>query len=133
MKNKGMTMLEIIIVLALVAIVSAVVIPNFINSTAKAKLTSDIYSARVIQSAMDIYNVEQSSPLTTNNMDTVITELNTKGYLKQKSYSTQTANSSFVYSDSLVKLNVTAVDDKFKAAYDNLSDNDKLHVIIPTS
>jgi len=59
MKNiKGFTLMEVVIVIAVIAILSAVLIPSFTGYTERARLRSDIQSARTVQNAIDLYRAE---------------------------------------------------------------------------
>ena len=59
--TKGFTLMELIIVLALLAIIAAILIPMFLNTTDRARLRSDIQSTRVIQNAVDLYRAERGA------------------------------------------------------------------------
>jgi len=59
MKNiRGFTLMEVVIVIAVIAILSAVLIPGFTGYTERARLRSDIQSARAVQNAIDLYRAE---------------------------------------------------------------------------
>jgi len=57
-KKKGFTLMEVVIVLAVIAILSAIVIPNYTGYTERSRLRSDIQSTRVIQAAIDLHKAE---------------------------------------------------------------------------
>ena len=54
--------MELTIVLAILAIIAVILIPTFLNTTDRARLRSDIQSARAIQNAMDLYRAERNPP-----------------------------------------------------------------------
>ena len=56
--RKGFTLMEVVIVLAVIAIISAIVIPSYTGYTERSRLRSDIQSTRVIQSAIDLHRAE---------------------------------------------------------------------------
>jgi len=87
--NKGFTLMELIIVMALLAIIAAILIPMFLNTTDRARLRSDIQSARVIQNAKDLYQIETSRTLSGNAPDIVET-LAEAGYLDSRNITPQT-------------------------------------------
>ena len=80
--SKGFTLLELLIVLAVLAIIAAILIPNFFTTTDRARLRSDIQSARVIQSAMELYEAELGSPPAGATFDLVLQRLTETGFLR---------------------------------------------------
>ena len=103
MKNtkstKGFTLMELIIVLALLAIIAAILIPMFLNTTDRARLRSDIQSARVIQNAIDLYRIETSCFPVGANPDAIITTLGEAGYLDSRNAIPQTEGARWVIDD----------------------------------
>lgn len=55
MKNKGFTLIELMIVIAIIGILSAVAIPNFINARDKGRITAAISALRIIQTGLELY------------------------------------------------------------------------------
>lgn len=51
-KKKGFTLIELIIVIAIIAILIALVVPKFMNVTKDAKIKADIANAKTIESAI---------------------------------------------------------------------------------
>jgi len=114
----GLTLMELIIVLAVIAIIGAILIPNFRSATDRTRLKSDIQSARVIQSAIEIYNSEQSTPLAPANdvRASILKALIEKGHLSPSAdKSPQTDKAVWAYgADGIVKLNISACEPKIK-------------------
>ncbi len=52
MNNEGFTLVELIIVIAILAIISAVAAPNIIFAVNNARISSDLYNARVISDSL---------------------------------------------------------------------------------
>jgi len=87
--NMGFTLLELLIALAILAIIAAILIPNFFATTDRARLRSDIQSARVIQNAIELYRAERgSSP--TGEIGAVLTSLTSAGFLRARYTDIQT-------------------------------------------
>ena len=127
--------MELIIVLAIIAIIGAILAPNFLSATDKARLKSDIQSARVIQNAIELYNAEQSVPLSLSaSIQTVIIPaLIDKGYLSAASIlDTQTASAFWAFdADSTVKVNISACTGKIQGEIYNALSTEEKAVIIP--
>ena len=83
-KNKnGFTLIELIIVIAIMAILGAIAIPNFLNTSNKARLKADIQSAIVIDNAKNMYETETGVSFeSTKTAVEIIQELANNSYLK---------------------------------------------------
>ena len=107
--ERGLTLMELIIVLAVIAIIGAILAPNFLSATDRAKLKSDINSAKVIQTAIETYNAEQTTPIAaTTAIADIVKSLQDNGYLSAADTAkTQTDGAVWVYgADGIVKLNI---------------------------
>lgn len=56
--QKGMTLIELIIVVALIGIIGATLVPTFSTMTTKARITSDIATIKTFQRQVDVYEAE---------------------------------------------------------------------------
>ncbi len=127
--KKGFTLLEIVIAVTLLSVISAVILPNFTNSTDKARLKSDIQSAQIVQSALDLYNIEQSDYINTDDFDSVVTKLSNSGYLKNSTYVTQTKDAKFEMdlAQRIIKINISSTPNN-ETIYNELTEQEKYYV-----
>lgn len=76
--NKGFTMIELIIVIAIIGIIGALLVPAYNSITASARLTTDISTIQTVQRMVDLYHIEQGEYLNESNYETKLKET---GYL----------------------------------------------------
>lgn len=79
-KNKGFTLVEILIVVVILGILAAIVIPQFTNASESAKASSLISQLQTIRSQLELYQVQHNGnypALSTNwNQMTSVTDIN---------------------------------------------------------
>lgn len=56
--EKGFTMVELIIVVAIMGIIGALLVPSFLEMSRKAKLTTDVSTVKTLQRTIDAYNAQ---------------------------------------------------------------------------
>lgn len=132
--EQGLTLVELIIVLAIVAIIGAILAPNFMTSTDKARLKSDVQSARVIYNAICLYDAEQSTPVSKTSMTVILQALKEQGYLTTKEGDIQTPSAKWVYGavdgESAVLVDVSACEEKIKIdAYSKLARQEMSYIM----
>lgn len=71
--KKGFTLIELVIVIAILGILAGIAIPRFLNATATARGAKIVADLRTIDSAIVIYNAK------TGNLPTATTDLTTAG------------------------------------------------------
>jgi len=127
--NKGFTLLELLIALAILAIIAAILIPNFFATTDRARLRSDIQSARVIQNAIELYRAErgQDPP---GDINAVLAHLTTAGFLRVRDTDTQTEGAQWAILDGIgVVVDINSSPANIHSIYANLPDAERLFVV----
>ncbi|PMC61046.1 pilus assembly protein PilA [Finegoldia magna] len=75
-KKKGFTLLELLVVLAILAILIAIAIPVYKNQKEKAAITAHNANVRVLETALESYRQDKGK------LPDDINELTTGGYIK---------------------------------------------------
>lgn len=137
LKNKhGFTLMELTIVLAVIAIIVAILIPTFLNTTDRARLRSDVASARVINNSIDLYRAERGrfpngfeSADVPDNITNVLTALRTAGFLDASDPQTGGARW-FIYGTAPNRRVVVDVPDGIRNTAENLVAADRPYVAV---
>ena len=120
-KNRGFTLLELLIALAILAIIAAIIIPNFFATTDRARLRSDIASARVIQNAMELYHAERGVNLNTLNFGEILSRLNEADFITvDAATETQTEGAVWDIHERRVVVNISQSPSSVHSAYESL-------------
>src|SRR6266571_822424 len=61
-KHAGFTLVEIMIVVAIIALLAAIAVPNFLRSRKRSQATQVLEDLRIIDSAVDQYAIETNRP-----------------------------------------------------------------------
>ena len=123
--NKGFTLMELTIVLAILAILALILVPIFLNSTDRARLRGDIQSARVIQNAVELYRVERGRTLT-GSMSTILTTLENSGFLSASDTDIQTEGASWIINaQQQIVVNIANSPDGVHRAYSTLPEAER--------
>ncbi len=82
--NRGFTLVEILIVVVILGILSAIVVPQFSHATEDSKLRATIDQARHLRDALDVYGLQHNNHFPGISAgDGTWGELNTLGYLRR--------------------------------------------------
>ena len=77
LKKKGFTIVELVIVIAVIAVLAAVLIPTFVNLTRKANISADTVLAKNLNTALALYDAENDI----DDFDDVLEGIKEAGYL----------------------------------------------------
>ncbi len=64
-KHAGFTLVEIMIVVAIIALLAAIAVPNFLRSRKRSQATQVLEDLRILDSAVDQYAIENNKNSTT--------------------------------------------------------------------
>ncbi|MEG0153212.1 MAG: type II secretion system protein, partial [Cellulosilyticaceae bacterium] len=70
--QKGFSMIEIVIAIALIGIMSAALAPSFMDITRKTKLKADIQSVETFQNIIEIYSADHDGKLPGNQTESKV-------------------------------------------------------------
>ncbi len=108
--RKGFTMVELIIVVAIIGIISALLVPAFGTMSTKARLTTDIATVKTLKRTADSYKAEQGTFPEATNLKDLNLELEKKGYIETYAM-LQTKGAEIEISGTTIRLDVTKVED----------------------
>lgn len=79
-KTAGITLMELVVVLAIVAIIGAIVVPHFIGMTEIARLRADLQSTMVLDNGFQLYRLQHPGP-NTDGIQEVLNLLNAQDFI----------------------------------------------------
>lgn len=129
-KNAGLTLMELTIVLAIIAIIGLIIVPLFLLSTDRARLRADIQSARVIQSAIEQHQIDHGTRVAGSpDVDQMVANLATAGYINPRNVRIQTEGAAWVLDAAFgVMIDISASTEDVHAAYDSLPESEQAYV-----
>lgn len=80
---KGFTVVELLIVIIIIAIISVIALPQFINAQDRGKQSQTVANLRSISNAMALYHADNNEFPAAANIATLKTALEDDGYMSQ--------------------------------------------------
>ena len=114
-RHRGFTLVEIMIVVAIIALLASIAVPNFLRARKRSQATRIMEDLRQIDGATDMYAMENNK---TSGMNPTFNDL--KAYLKTGSVLYTTGDD--IFGDSYGPFTVDSIVAVPTAAYNNLSD-----------
>jgi len=114
-RRRGFTLVEIMIVVAIIALLASIAVPNFLRARKRSQATRIMEDLRLLDEATDMYAMENSK---TSGMNPTFIDL--KAYIKTGTVLYNTGAD--LFGDSYGPFTVDAVIAVPTAAYNNLSD-----------
>ncbi|WP_069649460.1 type II secretion system protein [Caloranaerobacter ferrireducens] len=113
--KKGFTLIELVVVVAVLGIISALVIPRFTNITDSAKANVDEQNRKLLQNAIELYAAENGNyPSSDEDIDKLISD-----YLDQVPEVQSADNKAFFFNKNTNRVEIKA---------DDFSDDDYLKI-----
>ncbi|RLD97288.1 MAG: hypothetical protein DRI92_05910 [Aquificota bacterium] len=66
MKRKGFTLIELLIVVAIIGILAAIAVPNFLNAQIRAKISRCVSDMKTLETALEMYRMDNNAYPTCN-------------------------------------------------------------------
>ena len=109
--EKGFTMVELIIVVAIMGIIGALLVPAFGTMSAKARLSTDIATVKTLKRTADSYKAEKGTfPASSGDtLSNLVSTLKSTNYLETE-VSLQTGGTITINASEQIKLNVSSGD-----------------------
>lgn len=131
MKKTGFTLMELTVVLAILAIIAAILIPTFLITTDRARIRGDIQTSRIIQNAIELYQIERGGLPEGTTIEGKIETLVDSGYLPRRTIRPQTQFAEWEFSTQYgVRVNISGNNSEaLRRAVENLSEDERRSVV----
>ncbi|MEG2897058.1 MAG: prepilin-type N-terminal cleavage/methylation domain-containing protein [Eubacterium sp.] len=106
LNEDGFTLIELVVVLAILAMLAALAIPQFEKVLMNSKIKTDTSNCMLVETAVEVYRAETGVlPVITEADDKIkfnslVTLLNKDGYLKNTEIKAQQTGKNFVYNET---------------------------------
>ncbi len=105
---RGFTLLEMIVVIAVLGALAALAIPKFTGVVANSQEKTDNANIRIVESALELYKAEQGDlPAGVDTFNELVTELEDKEYLKNTELKAVSEGKSFTYDAATEKISLS--------------------------
>jgi prepilin-type N-terminal cleavage/methylation domain-containing protein len=115
-KNRGFTLVEIMIVVAIIALLASIAVPNFLRARKRSQATTVLEAFRVIDGAIDQYAIENNKSPGVNVAWTDI-----KNYLKTSS-AVYSSNGNDLFGNTYGTFTVDSIPKVSTSTFNSLSD-----------
>lgn len=85
------------IVLMILGFLASLAFPQFANVIANSQERADQVNIQIIESAIEVYQIEEGNYPSAATFDTLITELNSAGYIRQTEIKPADSKKEFIY------------------------------------
>jgi type IV pilus assembly protein PilA len=104
----GFTMMEIIVVIAILGALAALAIPRFTGVLANSQEKTDLANIRIVESAVELYKAEKGEiDPAVDTFDELVTKLYEVGYLKNAELKAVSKGKIFTYNSATKQISLT--------------------------